>query len=156
MPSFSKASMDQLNTCELPLRSIMLEVVKVLDISALKGHRNEQEQNAAFDEGTSQLRWPHGKHNRLPSRAVDICPYHKTYGRLIGTKDQLEAIARAEHITTREALALIREHYCVMQGVVLAVAHMLGYTVRLGMDWDSDRDLFDNDFDDLGHVELVQ
>ena len=39
------------------------------------GHRNKEDQNKAFAEGKSKLKWPKGKHNKLPSQAVDAAPY---------------------------------------------------------------------------------
>lgn len=35
-------------------------------------HRNESEQDSAFARGESKLKWPHSKHNKLPSEAIDI------------------------------------------------------------------------------------
>jgi peptidoglycan L-alanyl-D-glutamate endopeptidase CwlK len=43
---------------------------EVADISLICGHRGQREQNIAFEEGNSKVRWPHGKHNQLPSVAV--------------------------------------------------------------------------------------
>jgi peptidoglycan L-alanyl-D-glutamate endopeptidase CwlK len=45
------------------------------DFSVLEGFRGEDAQNYAFDNGFSKVRWPFGKHNIHPSRAVDIAPY---------------------------------------------------------------------------------
>jgi peptidoglycan LD-endopeptidase CwlK len=44
------------------------------------GFRNEEDQNKAFDEGKSKLRWPHGNHNKKPSRAVDVVPWPLDWG----------------------------------------------------------------------------
>ncbi len=51
------------------------ECLEVDDITVLCGYRGEKEQNDAFARGTSKLKWPHSKHNQLPSLAVDIAPY---------------------------------------------------------------------------------
>lgn len=34
--------------------------------------RNEKDQNDAFARGASKAKWPHSKHNFLPSRAIDL------------------------------------------------------------------------------------
>lgn len=75
MPTFSHSSLDKLATCHPHLQQIMKEVIKHVDIIILCGHRGEKEQNAAFENHTSQLKWPNGKHNRMPAMAVDIAPY---------------------------------------------------------------------------------
>lgn len=35
-------------------------------------HREEDEQNHAFDIGESKLKWPLSKHNAMPSQALDL------------------------------------------------------------------------------------
>lgn len=40
----------------------------------LCGHRGQADQDAAFAAGTSKLKWPRGKHNKMPSLAVDVAP----------------------------------------------------------------------------------
>jgi len=75
MPKFSRVSCEKLATCHPDIQQLMHEVIKSVDIIILCGHRGEAEQNAAFANHTSQLRWPQGKHNKTPSMAVDIAPY---------------------------------------------------------------------------------
>ena len=66
-----------------------------MDFSVLCGHRNEEDQNAAYRSGVSKARWGESEHNSLPSKAVDICPWpvdwedRESFARLIG---------RIEHI----------------------------------------------------------
>jgi len=47
----------------------------------------------------------------------------------------------------------VRRFY-FLQGVLYAIARDEGVDVRLGVDWDSDLDFFDQTFHDLGHIEL--
>ena len=75
MPQFSKTSLERLETCDQRLQDLMHEVIKETDITILCGHRGEADQNKAFAEGKSKLRYPKSKHNSLPSMAVDITPY---------------------------------------------------------------------------------
>ena len=75
MPSFGKTSAARLATCHPEIQRLMNEVIKRVDITILCGHRGELEQNAAFANHTSQLRWPKGKHNKTPAMAVDIARY---------------------------------------------------------------------------------
>lgn len=78
---FSASSEKRLVTCHPELQRL-LRVLLVKkgreqsgDFIILCGHRGEQEQNKAFRDGNSKLAWPHSKHNKTPSQAVDIAPY---------------------------------------------------------------------------------
>lgn len=80
----SKVSLLKLATCQSELRRFVAalsegidrgECLEVDDITVLCGYRGEKEQLEAFEKGASKLKWPHSKHNRLPSLAVDIAPY---------------------------------------------------------------------------------
>jgi len=53
----------------------MREAVREYDCTVLVGHRGKAEQDAAFADGKSKLRWPKSKHNLTPSLAVDVVPY---------------------------------------------------------------------------------
>lgn len=128
MPSFSGPSKKRLSTCDKKLQTLFNEVVKHFDCSVLCGHRGEEEQNKAYKAGNSQKQFPHGKHNKLPSNAVDVAPYP------IDWDD--------------------RERFQYFAGFVLGTAKQLNINIRYGGDWDGDNDLKDNNFDDLVHFEI--
>lgn len=77
MPSFGPVSMSRLNTCHELLRDVFVEAIKdtPVDFAIVCGHRSKQDQDAAFKNGTSKLKYPNSKHNKLPSEAVDFAPY---------------------------------------------------------------------------------
>ena len=75
MPKYSERSQSRLMTCHPDLRKVMNEVIKVMDVSILEGHRNAAKQQEAFLAGKSKAQWPYSKHNKLPSMAVDVAPY---------------------------------------------------------------------------------
>ena len=75
MPVFSVASSDKLKTCCEPLQRLFNAVILERDCIVVCGFRDQVAQDAAFDKGFSKLRWPHGRHNRNPSMAVDVLPY---------------------------------------------------------------------------------
>ena len=102
---------------------------EVCDVKLLCGHRGQEEQDLALATGNSKLAWPHGKHNRLPSTAVDMQPSPAPSGW------QLHA-----------ALGY-------MAGRGRQIAKEEGIAVRWGGDWDSDGDLSDQAFNDLYHWE---
>ena len=75
MPNFSSTSKERLATCHQDLQTLFNEVIKEFDCTILCGFRNQEDQDAAFNQGRSKLKWPHGKHNLSPSFAVDACPF---------------------------------------------------------------------------------
>jgi peptidoglycan L-alanyl-D-glutamate endopeptidase CwlK len=115
------------------------EVVKTYDCTIVCGHRNEADQNKAYNEGLSEKKWPESKHNTTPSLAVDVMPYLPQVG--IDWKDE-------------KALYLFI-------GKVMVIAHQLwlngdmAYKVRFGADWDGDGRTRDQTFHDAGHCELI-
>jgi hypothetical protein len=73
--SFGKSSTERLKTCHEDLQLIMNYVIKFRDCSILCGHRTKELQNEYFDSGKSKVKYPHSKHNKFPSFAVDVMPY---------------------------------------------------------------------------------
>ena len=115
MPKFSKSSLDKLNTCHPDLIKLMLAVIEKMDVTILCGHRGEEEQNRCFQNRTSMLRWPHGKHNKVPSLAVDCAPWPIDWG-------NVQAFKR-------------------MGEVVKETAKEIGVDIEWGGDWPKFRDL---------------
>lgn len=131
MPKFSERSSIKLSTCHPDLQKLFNEVIKTFDCTIVWGHRGRSPQNVAFDSGASQKRWPDSEHNKLPSTAADVGPWVPGKG-----------------------LSTNKEQCYFFAGYVLAVADRLGIHIRLGADWDSDKDIQDQTFDDLWHFEL--
>jgi len=75
MPTFGKASLERLATCDERLQRVFNRVIQLVDCSILCGFRNQADQDKAFQDGFSKLKWPHGKHNKNPSLAVDAMRY---------------------------------------------------------------------------------
>jgi peptidoglycan L-alanyl-D-glutamate endopeptidase CwlK len=128
MASFGKKSQERLNTCDPRLVELFEEVVEHFDCTVIQGYRDEVEQNKAFEDGFSKLKYPQGSHNKYPSLAVDIAPYP------IDWKD--------------------RDRFHFFAGVVKGIASQMGLNIRWGGDWDSDTETKDNNFDDLPHFEV--
>ena len=72
MPQFGKTSRKRLENAHASLQEIFNEVVKVIDCSVLESYRDEETQNRYFDEGKSKVKYPNGRHNKLPSLALGI------------------------------------------------------------------------------------
>ena len=131
MPKFSKTSNSRLATCHPRLQDLMNRVVKRLDIAIVCGHRDEKEQNEAFANKKSKLKFPKSKHNKLPSEAVDVAFWDG------------------------EKLLWDTKQASFLAGYILAIADEMGMEIRLGADWDRDRNITDEKFIDLPHVEYI-
>lgn len=135
MYSYGKTSRARLDTCHSDLVTIFNEVIKLVDVSILEGHRGEDKQDEFFSKKLSKLKWPNSKHNSLPSMAVDVAPWP------IDWDDT--------------------DRFYQVVGIVKGVAHMLyeqgkiTHKIRCGADWDMDGDIRDQTFNDLPHYELV-
>ena len=129
MPSLSPVSVARLATCDPRLRALVEAVAEAIPCAVLEGHRDKEAQDAAFAAGRTKVKWPHGKHNQLPSLAVDAAPLP------IDWHD--------------------RERFTLFAGFVLGMAKAQGLALRWGGDWNRDYQLKDNRFDDLVHFELV-
>lgn len=75
MPYFGKKSKQNLGTCHKNLQKIANEAIKEIDFSIICGHRTKKDQNEAYRNGYSKIKYPHGKHNGIPSLAFDFIPY---------------------------------------------------------------------------------
>lgn len=128
MPTFSNTSIEKLKTAHPELQRLFNEVIKYFDCIILEGHRGKEAQEKAFREGKSQLHYPNGKHNSIPSLAVDCAPFPLDWqdtGRFI-----------------------------YFDGFVLGIAATLGIEIVSGADWNSDRHMTDEKFRDLTHFQL--
>ena len=128
MPYFGKSSKKRLLTCDDRLQKVFNEVIKHVDCSVLEGHRGEDRQNKLYEEEKTKVKYPNGRHNRLPSSAVDVTPYP---------------------VDWKE-----RERQTLFAGFVIGVASQMGINLRWGGDWDQDFQVVDNRFDDFPHFEL--
>ena len=130
MNSFGRASRKNLSTVDGQGQKLARRVLKIKDHSIIQGHRPEDEQNAAFDSGNSKLRWPDGKHNRLPSVAMDVQTY-----------------------PVPETEQELREEQLYLLGLYKGIGSEMDMDIRTGADWDRDGEIADNGFDDFFHVE---
>ncbi len=123
--------MNRLNQCDPRLQRIALEVVKDFDCTVVTGQRGRAEQNKAYKNGKSKLKFPQSKHNKTPSLAMDLAPYIKGKG-----------------------ISWDASQCYYFAGYVMRVADELGIKIRWGGDWDGDHDVKDQRFNDLVHFEL--
>lgn len=117
------------------MKLLMNTSIKFIDFTVIDGHRTQEEQDAFFESGASQVMWPNSKHNQTPAMAVDIAPWP------IDWTDS--------------------NRFYFFAGVIMMLAWifqrfgMIKHEVRWGGDWDRDTQVNDQSFMDLGHFELV-
>jgi peptidoglycan LD-endopeptidase CwlK len=139
---FGKTSKERLSTCHGDMQLIMNEAIKItnVDFGIAEGHRSIEMQQQYFKEGKSKIDGisKKGKHNYIPSLAVDIYPYFEN-----GAKWD-------------------NEHLSYLAGIIHAVSEILfssgkiTHKIRWGGNWDMDGViLIDQSFDDRPHFELV-
>ena len=130
MPKFSDRSLHRLTTCHTDIRRVLHKAIeRGPDFTILCGHRDQEEQDKAFAEGKSQLRYPRSKHNKLPSLAVDIAPYPIDWNDL--------------------------NRFRFLAGYVLGIAAGMDVGLRWGGDWDRDYEEKDERFRDMPHFEIL-
>ena len=133
MYRFGRRSLDNLLTCDNRIIEILRAAIEQVDFTVLAGHRDEDAQMRAYNEGKSTKPWPKSKHNSFPSKAVDVAPWP------IDWND--------------------RERFAHLAGIITATARQLGYKLRWGGDWDMDGNMNyrdpDNSWDDLPHFEIL-
>jgi len=101
------------------------------DISLVCGHRTQHEQDALYPEFT-KVKWPNGKHNSLPSKAVDFQPY--------------------PYPADKKVLWASLAYYA---GRAIEIGKRKGIRIRWGGDWNENGDMTDTEFFDLFHLEEI-
>lgn len=115
----------------------MNEAIKEYDFAVICGHRSKPDQDKAFAEGKSKLKFPNSKHNLDPSMAVDIAPVKYTENRTVWI--DWEDI----------------QSFLDLYEIVKRIAKDMGIGIRYGGDWDGNP-LTRNKFDDFVHYELLE
>jgi len=140
MAKFGKESIENLATCSVELQRVAMIVINYFGHRITEGHRGQEKQHKYFLEKRSKVDWPDGEHNKTPSDALDFLPDSVTWNDLNGVngeKIQQQAVATCY----------------MLAGYYLAIGDMLDTPLRSGADWDSDKDLKDQNFNDIVHIE---
>jgi peptidoglycan L-alanyl-D-glutamate endopeptidase CwlK len=136
MPQFSTTSKTRLLECHPDLRVLFGHVIQNFDCTIVCGHRGKEDQDRAFNEGKSKLKYPRSKHNKIPSEAVDAAPYEKTG--IDWSKSQMLFFAG------------------YVKGVAdqLYQSGIISHRIRLGADFNENNDIDDENFLDSPHFEI--
>ena len=136
MATFGLESKRELATVHPSLIQIADMAITIMDFKVIQGGRSLEESIINVARGVSRLKDPSkSKHIVQPdgyAHAFDLAPY--------GLKG----------VDWQDT-----EMFCVLAGVILACAHILGVKIRWGGDWDSDGSTRDEKFRDYGHFELI-
>ena len=125
MYKWGPRSIKHLVTLDERLQKVLNEVIKYVDCSIIEGHRSGERQDRLFEEGRTKVKYPNGRHNANPSRAVDVVPYP------IDWDD--------------------RERFHLFAGFVIGIGQSMGIRLRWGGDWNMNFEVDDNNFDDFPH-----
>ncbi len=148
--TFGPTSTSQLETLHPDLRRVLERAIEVFDFSVVEGRRTIETQIGNLRRGVSKTidsrhipRDEDGVYQPTGlGEAADLTPYQKGVNPWPQPGD------------TRVTAEKKARRFYFMQGVLYAIARQEGVDIRLGVDWDTDLDFFDQSFDDLGHVEL--
>ena len=159
MYSYGKRSMQVVGEVHPSYRAPLLDIIKIVDISLLKGIRPQGEQKEVFNSGASTVDYPNSGHNILyPEQKVwafDAMPYYsdKPGGIDWRTSKELYAALRVGRLSeANEILENIKRiHYAV--GVIKGVFHAYGIPLINGNDWDGDNKFNDHTFVDSPHFQ---
>ena len=118
MFKFSKRSLNNLKNVDKRLIHICNELINHIDFTVIEGHRSLERQLELYEQGYSQIDGitKKGKHNYLPSLAIDIIPYKKGHNPFDGSKES-------------------EEMFNTLAKEFKKVANELGYKITWGGDW---------------------
>jgi peptidoglycan LD-endopeptidase CwlK len=101
-------------------------------IAYMGGKRTAEEQNQLFKDGYSQCDG-----------------YEKLSKHQSGDAIDLNVFVGSKMVDNKEML-------CVVAGVMFACASELNVSIRWGLDWNSDGNIQDNQFNDMYHFEIKE
>lgn len=142
MNKFSKRSLSKLETCHEDLQLIMQTAIEIsnIDFGIMEGNRGIEKQQSYFKQGLSKIDGieKKGKHNQMPSMAVDIYPFID--GKINYDNEHCSYLAGLIHAVTE----------------FLYDAKKIKHKIRWGGNWDMDGTiLIDQSFKDRPHYELI-
>jgi peptidoglycan L-alanyl-D-glutamate endopeptidase CwlK len=149
--AFSARSQANLATVHPDLRLVFETVVKSWDCIILEGERSEAQQAANVAKRVSKTMESRHRteYSRYPDAgvdAVDAAPAPLRWPQPpVGTS-----------VAERQQWQKDVARFYYFAGFVLGVAQQLGVKLRHGGDWDGDRDIHEETFDDLVHFEIVR
>jgi len=93
----SRKNLSQAHYILQKLADKALEISKQ-DLKVICAYRNEHDQNKAFAEKTSKLKWPKSKHNCYPSEAIDVVPLPLDWKNIDAFEEMVQTFEEAWHL----------------------------------------------------------
>ena len=158
MPEFGPASRAQLATIHPDLQKVLQAVVARWDCTILEGKRSlaQQQQNVA--KGVSKtIESKHlaaySENPTLGVDAVDVAPFPLKWPEQSAQWKQLVATLTPAQLALVGAFAKDLARWYYFAGYVLGTGDQMGIPLRHGGDWNGNREIDDQAFDDLPHIE---
>ena len=142
MNKWGKQSKAVLSTLHPAWKIILDLALKQIDITLVCGLRGQAEQDLAFREGKSKLRFPASRHNRTSD------PYWA-----LSSRDRLSDAV--DLVPAGKGYKAGREELSAMAAVIFDAAARCGVTLRWGGDFNRDGDKTTWDAWDLYHFEIL-
>lgn len=157
---YGPRSLHRLGTCHALLKKLFMRVGETFPTTILEGKRSKEQQEKNVAKGVSKTM--NSKHLIEPlSEAVDAAPDGFGWPSAPKLKRRIEAVTgtlKPEQKTEIDALvqAYVKEVglWYYWAGHVSGVAAEMGIPIRQGVDWNGNRSIDDQTFDDLPHTEL--
>lgn len=156
---YGARSLERLGTTVDPLQRLMKRVGENFPNTILEGERTVEQQEKNVAKGVSKTM--NSKHVRSPAEAVDAAPDPLEWPQSGKLQSRIESVAgQLTDEQETEIMALVGEYvkdvarWYYFGGFVLGTAEEMDIDIRWGGDWDGDRDLDDQSFDDLPHFEV--
>ena len=151
-------------TVNRTLGRLMKRVGESFPNTILEGERSEEQQRRNVEKGVSKtMKSKHltGPNVREKSEAVDAAPDPLEWPQAGKLRKRIESVS-GELTDDQEAeiMALVGEYvkdvarWYYFGGFVLGTAKEMDIAIRWGGDWNGDRDIDDQSFDDLPHFEV--
>ncbi len=136
---YGQKSESKIVTCTSNLQLVACRGLELTpyDITIIHGWRGQEIQDALFESGASDNKWPLSKHNTTEngqalSEAFDFGPW--VDGRIPWGETHI---------------------FAVIAGCFFAAASELGVLLRWGGDWDADGNTKEHKLQDWGHMEEI-
>lgn len=147
-----------------PLAEVCDTILQRWDCGIWDTYRNEEEQEAHYRAGRSRAHYGESAHNvvidgKPSSMAVHLVPTNILLEDVYAAYSLLRSWKRKEK--TMEFMPEMMHRYfkqammvTMFIGMVMEAGEQAGLTLVTGLDWDGDRDMLNNRWDDIFHLEI--
>ena len=97
---WGKQSLTNLSQAHMVLQKLADKALEISlqDLKVICGYRNEVDQNKAFAEGKSKLKWPKSLHNSHPSLAIDVVPLPLNWDNIDAFEEMVQCFEAAWYL----------------------------------------------------------